>query len=100
MAQNVELSREVLIAQYRLVFKKYPELKTLAEGYWDQTKTLKPGPTSIEIEDQILTNTVIQMVDVLTSSFLFTEAISKVKGDLLEKAINESLMMIDIVQDI
>lgn len=61
---------------------------------------LKPGSDSVEKESEILTDTIVQMVDILVGSSLFLKAMRKANSDSLENAIPESLKMIDIIQDL
>lgn len=100
MTERDKCSRQGEIAEYSLILDYFPVLKRLAIDYWNRVLFLEPGPESIKREGVILTETVIQIANVLLDSPIFMAAMRKSGADPLKSAIYESLITIDIVQDL
>lgn len=100
MAEGENVLGEERVEEYKRIFDYYPRLRELAQEYWDQVKLLEPGPDSVEVEEAILTSTVLQMADVLLGDSIFIKAMRVANADPLENVICESLAMIDIVQNL
>lgn len=92
--------RQRLIEDYKVVFESLPRLEHLAMGYWQHIGVLTHGPAAAEEERIIFVNTVIEMAEILLDDGIFQRAMSQVGAKMEENAIMESILMIEVVQDI
>lgn len=84
MTERDKYSRQEEIAEYGLILDYFPVLRRLAIDYWNKVLSLELGPESIEKEGVILTETVIQIANVLLDSPIFMVAMRKSGADPLE----------------